>query len=239
MVPDGGQTRDDFPTIPPRMGKTNYSIARFLGRWLYALSIKGEIIRPAAAERAGGYVLACTHLSHLEPFIISSIVKRKIDWMARIEFFRRRIFRTFLYAVDAFPVNRFGVPVRSIRTAIARGREGRVVGIFPEGGLMTGRDAACRGGLFKHGACVVSMRAGIPIVPCVVLGTHTLTEVEPWLPFRRAKLWIAFGDPIVPVTDAPTRRAGREMMAAELSRAFCSLYEELLHRYDIADSSIP
>ena len=221
------------------MGQTHYVIAKFFGRWLYALSIKGEVIRPAAPERAGGYVLACTHLSHMEPFVVSAIVKRHIDWMARIEFYQWRIFRPFLNALNAFPVNRFGVPVSSIRTAIARGRAGRIVGIFPEGGVMTGRDSACRGGPIKRGACLISMRAGIPIIPCVVLGTHTLKYVEPWLPFRRAKLWIAFGDPIEPIENAPTHKIGRERMAAELSRAFCSLYEELRRQYGIADSSIP
>ena len=66
---------------------------------------------PGTLKREGGYILAPTHISHLEPFILSVIVKRKIDWMARVEFFRWRLFRWCLYRFDAFPVNRFGVPV--------------------------------------------------------------------------------------------------------------------------------
>jgi 1-acyl-sn-glycerol-3-phosphate acyltransferase len=221
------------------MGQVFHVVGKFFGKWIYALSIKGEVVRPELAEREGGYILACTHISHLEPFIVSILVKRKIDWMARVEFFRWRIFRFFLNRFDAFPVNRFGVPVSAIRTAIKRGREGRVVGIFPEGGVAMGNDSVCRGGPIKRGVCLVSMRADIPIVPCVLIGTHTLNWIEPWLPYRRARLWIAFGQPIQPVRDAPTHKAGREIMARQLSDAFRSLYLELCQRYKIPDEHTP
>ena len=212
---------------------------QFLGRWLYALGIKGTVLRPELAERPGGYVLACTHLSHLEPFIVWTLVRRKIDWMARVEFFRNRAMAAVLYAADAFPVNRFGVPVSAIRTAMARARDGRVVGIFPEGGVATGAASACRGGPIKQGACLVAIRAGVPIVPCVVLGTHALNRPEPWLPFRRGRVWVAFGPPIEPVRDAPCPKAARRAMSRQLGDAFCSLYAELRERYDIPDASIP
>jgi 1-acyl-sn-glycerol-3-phosphate acyltransferase len=218
---------------PPRMGQVHYVVGKFFARWIYALSIKGVIVRPELAEREGGYVLACTHISHLEPFIVSTIVNRNIDWMARVEFYRWRLFRYFLDRMDAFPVNRFGVPVSAIRTAIARAKAGKVVGIFPEGGVAMGKDSACRGGAIKRGACLVSMRADVPIVPCVLLGTHELNSIEPWLPYRRATLWIAFGEPIHPVRDAPSHRAGRAAMSRQLSDAFASLYRELCERYDI------
>ena len=222
-----------------RVNECTYVVARFVGRFIYALSVKGEVLRPKLAERSGGYVLAVTHLSHLEPSVLTMVVGRKIDWMARVEFFRNRVCRTLLYAMDAFPVNRFGVPVSAFRTAIERGRAGRVVGIFPEGGVATGAQSACRGGPIKQGACLVAIRADIPIVPCVVLGTHALNEIEPWLPFRRAKLWVAFGEPIPPVIDTKDRKGARRAMSRQLGDAFCSLYKELCERHGIADSSIP
>lgn len=222
-----------------RLNEFNYTVGKFFGRWIYALSIKGEVLRREVPDRRGGYVLAVTHLSHLEPFVVTSVVPRKIDWMARIEFYRWRPFAWVLHAMDAFPVNRFGVPVSAIRTAIARARAGRVIGIFPEGGVATGKESACRGGPIKQGACLVALRAGVPIVPCVVLGTHMLNEFEPWLPFGRAKLWIAFGEPIEPVRDTLNRKAARRAMSRELGDAFCSLYQEMLRRYNIADRQIP
>jgi 1-acyl-sn-glycerol-3-phosphate acyltransferase len=79
------------------------------------------------------------------------------------------------------------------------------------------------------------MRADVPIVPCVLLGTHELNFVEPWLPFRRATLWVAFGDPIEPVRDAASHKAGRAVMAERLTDAFRSLYRELCERYNIPE----
>lgn len=216
------------------MGQIGYVVGNFFSKWIYALSIRGIVLRRELPERPGGYLLAPTHISHLEPFILSALVRRKIDWMARIEFYRWRIFRWFLYRFDAFPVNRFGVPVSAVRTAIARAKQGRVVGIFPEGGVAMGADSVCRGGPMKRGVCLVSMRANVPIIPCVILGTHELNKFDPWVPFRRATLWIAFGEPIHP-PDLATHKAGREQLARQLGDAYCALYRELCQRYDIPE----
>jgi 1-acyl-sn-glycerol-3-phosphate acyltransferase len=219
------------------MGRNLYVVGRTLARLIYAGTIRGRVIRPEIPERPGGYVLAATHISHLEPGILTAIVRRKIDWMARIEFYKYRIGAWCLYAMDTFPVNRFGVPVSAIRAAIERARAGRVIGIFPEGGVAKGPAAACRGGPIKRGACLVAMRADVPIVPCVILGTHVLEGFYPWLPFRRATLWIAFGEPIEPPRDAPTHKAGRAVMARQLSEAFCALYRELCERYNLPEET--
>src|SRR5215217_4237065 len=111
-------------TIPRRMGQAAYVVAKFFGKWFYALSIKSEVIRRDIPDRPGGYILAVSHVSHIEPFIASCLLKRKVDWMARIEFYRTWLARWFLDRFDAFPVNRFGVPVSAIRTAINRCRAG-------------------------------------------------------------------------------------------------------------------
>lgn len=217
----------------------NYRLAQSLGRIVFFQTMNVEVVRPEAAERPGGYVLAPTHLSHLEPFCLGILIRRKVDWMARIEFFQWAVGWLLLYAVDAFPVDRFGTPVRAIRRAIARARAGRVVGIFPEGGVAVGAQSVCRGGGFKKGACVVAYRAGVPILPCVVLGTHRLNEIKPWLPFRRARLWVIYGTPIDPLADPVSRRQARDYLAAELQKQYQSLYGELRARYGIADGDIP
>jgi len=195
-------------------------------------------VRPEAAEREGGYVLAATHLSHLEPICLGVLLRRKVDFMARIEFFRWRLAAAYLWLCDAFPVNRFGRPVEAIRTAIARARAGRVVGIFPEGGVAVGAASVCRGGPIKMGACVVARRAGVPIIPCVVIGTHTLNRPLPWIPYRRGNLWIIFGKPVEPC-QAGSPREARRAMAAELREEFGALYRELRATFPIPDEEVP
>jgi 1-acyl-sn-glycerol-3-phosphate acyltransferase len=227
--------------VPGLLARFNYGLSRFLGRSIFFITMNVRAVRPEAADRAGGYVLACTHFSHLEPICLSVILRRKIDWMARLEFFRYRLIAAILWAVDAFSVNRFGIPVRSIRTAVARCAAGRVVGIFPEGGVVTGKASMCRGGAMKRGACVVARRANVPIIPCVILGVHTLNRVPPWIPYRRGNLWAIFGDPVWPVQPGPgmARRQAREVFARRVEASFVSLYNELLEKYGLDDRENP
>jgi 1-acyl-sn-glycerol-3-phosphate acyltransferase len=153
--------------------------------------------------------------------------------MTRIEFYRYRPVAAFLNAGHCFSVDRSGVPVQSIRTAIRRAREGRIVGIFPEGGVAHGKASAMHGGPIKRGACVVAIRAGVPIVPVVVLGTEMFTRMKPWLPFKHGRTWVIIGKPIPPPLEEPRRRIAREKMADVLAGAFISLYQELTTTCDI------
>ncbi len=222
------------------MERFNYWLARFVGRLIFFCTMRVQVVRGEAASQPGGYVLACTHISHLDPICLTVITRRKIDWMARIEFFRWKVIALFLRAIGTFSVNRSGIPVKAIRKAIEKARAGRVVGIFPEGGVAQGRASACRGGPIRKGACLVSRRAQVPILPCVILGTHRLNEAIPWLPLKATRLWVIFGRRIEPLADPSVcRRDARERMGRELQQEFVSIYNELRESYHIDDSWIP
>lgn len=182
-------------------------------------------------------MLACSHLGHIEPAVIGALAHRKVDWMSRIEFFRHPLAARMLYALDAFPVKRHSISVEAIRTAVNRVRAGRVVGIFPEGGVALGMDSVLRGGPIKKGACVVANRAGVPILPVVVVGTDKLSKVGPWLPFKRARAWIIFGRPLPPHVGGP-RREARDALARELQAEFQAIYHELCATCDIDDKTV-
>lgn len=187
--------------------------------------------------RPGGFVLACSHLGNLEPPIVGTVAWRKIDWMSRIEFFRHPLASRALYALDAFPVKRFSVSVESIRTAVQRAKAGRIIGVFPEGGVTLGMDSVVRGGPIKKGACVIANRAGVPILPVVVVGTDKLSGVGPWLPFKRARAWVIFGRPIRPHVGKP-RKAARDALARELQAEFQAIYQELCATCGIDDKTV-
>ncbi|HEX8341323.1 MAG TPA: lysophospholipid acyltransferase family protein [Tepidisphaeraceae bacterium] len=200
--------------------------------------IRRQVLHPERADRAGPYVLAATHLSHLEPVLVSLSVPRGVRWMSRIEFYKYRWSRWVLEAHGTFPVNRSGVPVSTIRRAVSLLDAGEVVGIFPEGGVVHGPAAAIRGGPIKGGACVIARRAGVPIVPVVVLGADKLNRLSPWLPARRGRVWMAFGQPLTSDPALPPRQARHEM-SGRLSAAMVSLYAELLAAFGLSDAQIP
>ena len=70
--------------------------------------------------------------------------------------FKYRVFARLLRKLHAFEVRRAGVPVSTIRTAIERLGQGRIVGICPEGGVMRGTESCVRGGDIKRGVGLIS-----------------------------------------------------------------------------------
>lgn len=215
-----------------RMGDWNYRAARILTRLIKALAVRTPTLHTRRMDLPGAFILAPTHESHLEPVILSTMLDRHIDWMARLEFYKHPLGAWALRLFNAFPVNRFGVPVRAIREAVRRLGEGRVVGIFPEGGCARGAASCTRGGKIKLGACVIAIRANVPIVPVVLVNTHSLVNIAPWLPFGRAKVWVSFGQPIYPPAGLK-RREARRVMGEQLRQAYCDLYREMTQTFDL------
>lgn len=215
-----------------------YWIARFLLRCIAFHTLRIRCLGLEAARRPGGWLLACSHVSHLDPFCIGSQLPREVGWMARIEFYHRGWARALLCAVHAFPVNRQGVPVRAIKTALQRLKSGEVVGVFPEGEIKTVHESVLRGAQIKRGVCLLAARANCPVLPCVILGADKLNQIGPWLPARRGRLWIACGDFIEPV-QGPDKRAARAEMAERLERALVALYARLRREYALEDSILP
>jgi 1-acyl-sn-glycerol-3-phosphate acyltransferase len=188
---------------------------------------------PGSSDIEGGFVLACNHPSHLDPIMVSLLVRRKVHWMARIEFYGTWWSTALLKIMGAFPVDRRGFALGAVRKGISLIRKGRIVGICPEGEVRRDRLSILRGGSAKRGACLIAQRAGCPIVPCVVLGTEALLWFRVYRMSKPCCLWMACGDPIYPPS-ALSRREGRRIMAEKLENAMRGLHQEL--RRDIANS---
>jgi 1-acyl-sn-glycerol-3-phosphate acyltransferase len=205
---------------------------------LFGCVARVRVLRPENANRAGGFLLASNHISHFDPFIISGLVRRKIDWMAMAEFFPLPIIGSFLRAVDAFPAARERADRATIRTAIERLQDGRIVGLFPEGGIRSGKASLLEGAALRAGASTLAHIAGVPVLPCVIVGSDRLYGVHRWLPLRRNPIWIAFGDPVPCFPDFPKATA-RARIEDELTAAFQKLYLELREKFQLAPDDLP
>ena len=213
-------------------------IAALLSKWLFTYSARVRVVRRENANRAGGFLLASNHISHFDPFIISSVVRRKIDWMAMAEFFPLPLLGFFLRAVDAFPAERNRADRKTIRTAIERLKHGRIVGLFPEGGIRDGARSLLEGAALRPGASTLAHIAGVPILPCVILGSDRLYSKKRWLPLRRTPIWIAFGNPIPRFSDLEKSNA-RACIERELAAAFKLLYAELQEKFSLTPHDLP
>lgn len=215
----------------------NRAAALFM-KLLFGYSSRIYVIDSEHMNRAGGFLLASNHISHFDPFIISSVVRRKIDWMAMAEFFPRPIIGFFLRAVDAFPTERDRADRKTIRTAIERLKVGRVVGVFPEGGIRDGARSLLRGAPLRAGASTLAHIAAVPIVPCVILGSDRLYAKRNWVPFRRTPVWIGFSKAISNFPELEKSDA-RERIEQELGSAFQRIYVELRQKFELKADDLP
>jgi 1-acyl-sn-glycerol-3-phosphate acyltransferase len=215
----------------------NYLAAKLM-KLLFGYVARVHVLQPEGANHAGGFLLAANHISHFDPFIISSVVRRKIDWMTMAEFFRIPILRFLLHAVDAFPADRHHADRKTIRTAIERLKIGHVVGLFPEGGIRAGAQSLLEGAPLRPGAATLAHIAGVPIVPCVILGSDRLYSKKRWSAFRSTPIWVAFGNPIAYLPNLQKFEA-RKRIECELAAAFKNLYAELREKFRLTADDLP
>ena len=215
-----------------------YHAGKFLVRFAFGCVARIHVIGGENANRAGGFLLASNHISHFDPFLIGLRVRRKVDWMTMAEFFRPPALGFFLRSIDAFPAERDRADLKTIRTAIDRLKRGRIVGIFPEGGIRDGARSLLEGAPLRAGAATLAQIANVPIVPCVILGTDRLYSKKQWLPFRRTPVWIAFGKPISCFPELQKSQA-RERIESELGAAFKNLYAELREKFRLRLDDLP
>ena len=241
-------------------------VAALLLKVLFGCVARVRVVGRENANPTGGFLLAANHISHFDPFIISSVIGRKIDWMTMAEFFRSSPLGFLLRAVDAFPAERDRADLKTIRTAIERLKSGRVVGLFPEGGIRDGTRSLLEGAPLRPGASTLAQIAGVPVLPCVILGSDRLYSKRQWLPFRRTPIWIAFGNPISPCPEPPkahapcshapvgrllssdpladgAQRRGysaeRARVESDLAVAFKNLYAELREKFRLTTDDLP
>jgi 1-acyl-sn-glycerol-3-phosphate acyltransferase len=209
-------------------------------RLLFSCITRIRILGGENVNRTGSFLLAANHISHFDPFLISLAVRRNIDWMTMAEFFRFPLLGFLLRAIGAFPAERDRADRKTIRTAIERLRNGRVVGLFPEGGIRDGARSLLEGAPLRRGASTLAQIAGVPILPCVILGSDRLYSIKQKVPFPRTGVWIAFGNPISQSPDLEKSKARkRERIESELAAAFKNLYAELREKFQLTADDLP
>jgi glycerol-3-phosphate dehydrogenase (NAD(P)+) len=118
----------------------------------------------------GPVIIASNHRSFLDPFVIATMARRPMYYVAKQELFRKRLQGWILNALGAFPVDRGAADEDMIETAKAILARGDIVLIFPEGTRI--RPGAL--GSPRRGVGRLALETGVPVVPVAVIGTEAV-----------------------------------------------------------------
>ncbi|MFD5556633.1 lysophospholipid acyltransferase family protein [Streptomyces sp. NPDC127068] len=147
---------------------------------------------------SGAAIVAGNHLSFADHFLMPAILKRRITFLAKAEYFtgpgvRGRLTSAFFRSAGQIPVDRSGkeAGAAAIREGLGVLAEGELLGIYPEG--TRSHDGRLYKG--KVGVAAMALGAGAPVVPCAMIGTFEAQPPGQVLP-RPRSVTIRFGAPL-------------------------------------------
>lgn len=144
---------------------------------------------------SGAAILASNHLSAADWIFMPLQLKRRVTFLAKAEYFtgtgvKGFLQRAFFAGAGQVPIDRSSASAAedAIRTGIRILRDGRLLGIYPEG------TRSPDGRLFrgKIGVARMALETGVPVIPVAMVYTSRR------LPFGRRlmKVWVRVGEPL-------------------------------------------
>lgn len=157
-----------------RNGIAQHGVAQAWARML--LRVSGVRVRVEGLEQidpASSYVFISNHLSYMDTPVALAHIPVQFRFLAKRGLFQIPLLGTHLSRAGHIPVPREDPrgSVKVMQTAADKIRQkGISLLIFPEGGRSHG--GALRA--FKEGGAYIAIRAGVPVVPTVMLGTREI-----------------------------------------------------------------
>lgn len=224
--------------LPERILRTAFHWLVIKGcRLLFTVTCRVRVVILSPVPKRGALIMASNHISHFDPPIISGFFPRRLDWLAMGELFRAPAGRRIFTWLNCIPVERGGNDRNSLRHALHRLADGRVIGIFPEGGIRAGDWSILNGAEMKPGLSALSIHSGAAIIPCALIGSDRLYKPSNWL--RRTTLHLVIGEAIEPPKKDEKQAERRERFSAELSRAFTAMRDEAVLRFGLSPEDLP
>ena len=116
----------------------------------------------------GGFIVCSNHLSYFDVIILSAVFKRQIRYMAKKELFKVPLLGRLITAFGAFPVDRKGSAVSSLKMSIKLLESGECVGMFLQGHRFYGREVESTRSEVKGGVGMTAYHAKVPVVPVYI-----------------------------------------------------------------------
>ena len=135
-------------------------------RCFYKVAFKIEIEGAEKFPKDKAAVVIANHMSLHDPILLIALFNGKINFMAKEELFKNKIFAWVLTKFGAFPVNRKGNDLKAVKHALKILKDNKILGIFPQGTRMTSAETEQA----KGGAAFMAIKSKVPIVPIAIKG---------------------------------------------------------------------
>jgi 1-acyl-sn-glycerol-3-phosphate acyltransferase len=163
----------------------------------------------------GPVILAINHNSFWDPIVAASSLPRQVFFMAKAELFSIPVLGRILLKLGAFPVKRGQGDMNAIRHSLGILKEGRVLGLFPEGARST--TETIQKGL--PGMVLLMEKSKASVVPIKVYGTRRML-IKGW-----GNLAVVVGKPLTAEMLKAPEGVGnrREWIADQITQAMSEL----------------
>jgi 1-acyl-sn-glycerol-3-phosphate acyltransferase len=194
-----------------------YEIVRVLTS-LYAYTALRA--RASGAERVperGPVILAPSHFSYMDHFLVGIFIRRKVRFMAKSQLFKPG--SQWVYEQGGvFPVRRGARDDEAFITAESILASGGAVAMYPEGGRSRTGELAERA---RPGIGRLVLDTGAPVVPIAIQGS---VKIRNWKRLRFPQVHIYFGEPMHFEREPGASRERQQEVADAIFAKIRSLY---------------
>lgn len=113
----------------------------------------------------GKVIVYSNHSSNFDPIVLGVLLPRKLHFMAKEELFRVPILGPIITKLGAFSVKRGKVDISAIKNSLRILKDGKVLGMFPEGTRSESGEIQN----FSRGIASIALRAESCVVPVAIL----------------------------------------------------------------------
>lgn len=150
-----------------RKGTRTYRFFYALFAGIVGFLFNYRVIGQEKERDEGGYIVCGNHVSATDAIALCyAFRKNQVCFMAKKELFKIPVLAQLIKMLGAFPIDRGGSDVGAIKTAVKVVKDGRCLGIFPQGHRYPGENP--RDTKTKNGIALIATRAEADIVPCYI-----------------------------------------------------------------------
>lgn len=200
------------------MGLFVYSCSRTFLRCAFFLGGGLKIIGHENVPPEGALIVACNHVSHLDPMVLGATFDRTLHFMARRTLFKVPGFAWLIRQNQAFPLDRDGDSRDALRAFGARLEGGNAVVMFPEG--TRSLDGAL--GEMKPGLGMLAVRNLAPVLPVYIWGSYQAWPRGRSFP-RPHSIRVYMDKVITPSDDKALRKTEQQRITIEVAASLAAM----------------